>query len=116
MGWGCPLPLIHYFYEEIYMSTSLYEGFQLVAGGGLKIAVATAEATTTVKTGQVYVLQCNTDCYIRFSGSAVTASAGGYDLFMPSGSSAVLTATNDTLRAIRDSADGTLGIGQLLQV
>ena len=87
------------------------ETYQLVAGGGLKIVVATAEATTTCKIGETYIITVNTDTYIRFSGSAVTKSAGGYDLFMPSGSTAILRATNGTLRAIRDSADGVLGAG-----
>jgi hypothetical protein len=91
----------------------LRDSYQLIQGGGLKIAVAATEATTAVKVGTVYVLTCNTDCYIRFSGSAVTASAGAYDLFMPSGTSAILMATNGTLRAIRDSADGTLGVAEV---
>ena len=91
----------------------LRDSYQLVQGGGKVIAVATAEATQAVKVGTVYVLTCNTDCYIRFSGSAVTAADDNHDLFMPAGSSAILMATNTTVRAIRDSADGTLGAAEV---
>jgi hypothetical protein len=73
----------------------------------------TAEATQAVKIATVYVLTTNTDCYIRFSGSAVAATDGNFDLFMPAGSSAILMATNTTLRAIRDSADGILGVSEV---
>jgi hypothetical protein len=91
----------------------LRDSYQLVQGGSNVIAVATAEATQTVKVGTVYVLTCNTDCYVRFSGTAVAATDGAHDLFMPSGSSAVVMATHTTLRAIRDSADGTLGVAEV---
>jgi len=91
----------------------LRDSYQLVQGGGNVIAVVTAEATQAVKIATVYVLTTNTDCFIRFSGSAVTAADGGHDLFMPAGSSAILMATNTTLRAIRDTADGTLGIAEV---
>jgi len=91
----------------------LRDAYQIVAGSGLVIAVAVAEATDTVLIHQLYVLTCNTDCFVRFSATAVSAADGGFDLFMPSGTSAVLRATNATIRAIRDTADGTLGISRL---
>ncbi len=77
------------------------------------IAVATAEATDTVTISENYVLSCNTDCYVRFSASAVVATDGNFDLFMPSGSIAVLNATFTTIRVIRATADGVLGISLL---
>jgi len=98
------------------MSTTLYESYQILAGSGNVIAIATAEATQAVDVAQVYILTTNTDCFIRFSGSAVAATNGNFDLFLPSGTSAILKATNGTLRVIRDSADGTLGFSQLEQV
>ena len=91
----------------------LRDAYQIVAGSGLVIAVATAEATDTVILNQLYILTCNTDCFVRFSGSAVAATDTNFDLFMPAGTSAVLRATNATIRAIRDTADGTLGISRL---
>ena len=93
--------------------TVLLEGYQIVAGSGLVIAVATAEATDTVEISQIYILTTNTDCFVRFSASAVTAADGNFDLFMPAGASAILRSTNATIRAIRDTADGKLGISKL---
>lgn len=98
------------------MSTTLYDSYQLEQGLGVVIAVAASEATDTVVVGQLYILTCNTDCFIRFSGSAVAATDGNFDLFMPAGSSAILKATNATIRAIRDSVDGTLGVAKVEQV
>ena len=93
--------------------TILRDAYQIVAGSGLVIAVATNEATDTVIIHQLYIITTNTDCYVRFSASAVVASDGNFDLFMPSGTSAVLQATNATIRAIRATADGVLGISRL---
>lgn len=94
--------------------TILYEAYQIRSGSGRVIAVATAEATDSgITISQRYILTTNTDCFVRFSGSAVTTADGGFDIFMPAGSSAVLVATNGTIRAIRDTADGKLGISEL---
>lgn len=87
--------------------------YQIVAGSGKSITVAVAESTDTVVLSQNYILTTNTDCYVRFSASAVAATDGNFDLFMPAGSSAVLTATHATIRAIRATADGILGISKL---
>jgi len=91
----------------------LRDAYQIVAGSGLHVAVATAEATQAVTLNKVYIISVNTDTYIRFSGTAVSAADGGFDLFMPSGTTAVLRATNATFRAIRDSADGDCGLSEV---
>lgn len=93
--------------------TILRDAYQIVAGSGKVIAVATAEATDTVEKHQLYIITTNTDCYVRFSASAVAASDGNFDIFLPAGTSAVLRATNATIRAIRATADGVLGISKL---
>ncbi len=115
MGEGAPFPTPFPLKRET-MSTALYDAYQILAGSGKVIAVATSEATDTVILGQVYILTTNTDCYIRFSGSAVTTADDNFDLFMPAGSTAVLKATNATIRAIRNSADGILGISRVEQI
>ena len=89
------------------------DAYQLVAGGSKVITVATAEATDTVVISEDYVLSTNTDCFVRFSGSAVAGTDNNFDLFMPAGSIAVLRATNTTIRVIRATADGLLGISRL---
>ena len=94
----------------------LYEAYQIIAGSGRVIAVAVAEATDTVIVSQRYLITTNTDCFIRFSGSAVTSADDNFDIFLPAGGSAALVATNATIRAIRNTADGTLGISRLEQV
>ncbi len=91
----------------------LRDAYQIEAASGKVIAVAVGEATVTVVKHQNYILTCNTDCYVRFSASAVAASDGNFDLFMPSGSIAILVATHATVRVIRDSADGILGISKV---
>ncbi len=91
----------------------LRDAYQIIAGSGLNIAVSSSEVTETVRAGESYIVTTNTDCFVRFSGSAVTSSDGGFDLFMPSGSSAILRATNATFRAIRSTADGVLGISRI---
>ena len=93
--------------------TILRDAYQIVAGSGKVIAVATNEATDTVVIHQLYIITTNTDCYVRFSGSAVVASDGNFDIFLPAGTSAVLRATNAVIRAIRATADGLLGISKL---
>lgn len=90
----------------------LRDAYQIAAGSGLNIAVATSEVTETVQVGEVYIVTVNTDTFVRFSGSAVTASDGAFDLFMPAGTSAILRATNTTFRAIRSTTDGILGISR----
>jgi len=91
----------------------LRDAYQILAGGTVKIAVATAEATAVVQKGKVYIITTNTDCFFRFSGTAVSSTAGAFDIFLPSGSSAILRATHATARAIRDTADGTMGISEI---
>lgn len=91
----------------------LRDAYQIIAGSGLNLAITSSEVTDTVIKSQVYIVTTNTDCYVRFSGSAVTSSDGNFDIFLPAGAAAVLRATNSTIRAIRDSADGTLGVSRL---
>lgn len=93
--------------------TILNEAYKIVQGSGKVIAVATTEATDTVVISENYVLSTSTDCYVRFSASAVVASDGNFDLFMPAGSIAVLNAQNTTIRVIRSTADGFLGVSLL---
>ena len=94
-------------------SNVLRDAYQIVAGSGKNIAVATSEVTETVKIGNSYIITVNTDTFVRFSGSAVTSADDNFDLFMPLGSSAILRATNTTFRAIRSTADGILGISEV---
>lgn len=91
----------------------LKDAHQLVAGGGLVLAFTVAEGTQAVVVGKKYHLLANQDCFIRFSASAVVGTDGNFDQFLPAGSAVILVATDDELRAIRDTADGTLGIGEL---
>ena len=93
--------------------TILRDAYQIVAGSAKVIAVATSEATDTVVKHQLYIITTNTDCFVRFSASAVVASDGNFDIFLPAGTSAVLRATNAVIRVIRATADGLLGVSKL---
>ncbi len=90
----------------------LRDSYQIVPGSGLALAIVTAELTEVVQKGKTYIITVNTDTFIRFSGSAVVATDGNFDLFMPAGSSAILTATHATFRAIRSTADGVGSISE----
>lgn len=96
--------------------TVLDSAYQIKAGSGKIIAVSSAEATATVKMAKLYLITTNTDCYVRFSASAVAGTAGNFDIFLPAGGAMVLRATHTTIRAIRASVDGTLGISEVESV
>ena len=91
----------------------LNDAYQLIAGGGLVTTVAIGENTQTVTVGKKYLLLANTDCFVRFSGSAVVGTDGNFDLFLPAGTIVVMVAINATLRVIRDIGDGVLGISEV---
>lgn len=92
----------------------LQDCYQIVAGSGQSVASVTAETTQAgFAVGKVYIITVNTDSYFRWSGSAVAASDGNFDIFLPAGSSAILRCTNATARVIRDSADGICGISEI---
>lgn len=92
----------------------LRQAYQIVAGSGLHVAVGASEATQAITKNKVYVVSVNTDTYVRFhDSSAVAASDNNFDIFMPAGTTAVLRATAGTLRVIRDTADGDLGISEI---
>ncbi|MEE8114382.1 MAG: hypothetical protein V3T23_08495 [Nitrososphaerales archaeon] len=99
------------------MSQTLYDAYQLVQGGGNVIAIAVGEASQAVTKTKVYILTTNTDCFVRFHAStAVAATDGNFDIFLPAGGSAILTATDTLLRVIRDTADGTLGFSEVARI
>jgi len=92
----------------------LQDCYQIVAGSGQSIASASTETTQAgFAVGKVYIITVNTDSYFRFSGSAVAATDGNFDIFLPAGSSAILRCTHATARVIQDSADGICGISEI---
>ncbi len=78
-----------------------------------KIAVATSAASVVpTKTGSGrYLLTTNTDVYIKFGGT--TASVTVFDLFLPAGAAIIVQPPSGLISAIRDSADGVLGITEV---
>jgi len=66
----------------------------------------------------VYLLTCDTDCWVKWGAGAQTASATsntGHDLFMPAGMAVVVRVDSGTthIAALRDTGDGFLVVHEI---
>lgn len=81
-------------------------------GNTVKVAVAVASTTAQElpsEAGALYFITTTTAVYVKFGGSGVAAaSSTEYTLFLPAGWSGHVRVPGDYVRAIRDSADGTM--------
>ena len=80
-------------------------------GQKITVAVAAASVTPTKTASGRYLFTTSTNVYIKFGGT--TASATVFDIFLPAGGSLLLQPPSGLISAIRESADGILGVTEL---
>jgi hypothetical protein len=87
---------------------------RLKTGGGMSIDIddSSAKNSVALSKAKAVSLYSTTDCYIKFGGDTVTVSDSSYDFFLPAFMMRDFENTNPYIAVIRDSADGTLYIGQ----
>ena len=73
---------------------------------------ASANFSTTLRHGEIYVLCSNTNAWAMI-GSSPTASAGAGSFFVPAGKPIAVTGTG-LLAIIRDAADGKASLTPVL--